>query len=70
MTYIAGDTYLRFKRANLRFDYLEMLDMAEKKAIKKEKKKASRFNATTKDPLSAFDTYVPEKPVLKNWLKK
>ena len=62
MTYIAGDTYLRFKRANLRSDYLEILDQAEKKAIKKEKKKASRVSAPTKDPLAAFDTVISETP--------
>ena len=58
MTYIAGDTYLRVKRSNLRSDYLAMLDLAEKKAITKGKR-TNRFQREPiieEDPLSAFDT--------------
>ena len=62
MTYVAGNTYLRFKRANLRSDYLAVLDMAEKKALKKAKKNQRQRHAVEKDPLSAFDIVPPEKP--------
>lgn len=62
MTYIAGNTYLRFKRANLRFDYLAALDQAEKKALRKAKKNKAQELHREKDPLSAFDTVPPEKP--------
>ena len=43
MTYIAGKTYLRFKRANLRSDYMDLLDRASDKALKR-KANATRFN--------------------------
>ena len=48
MTFIAGKTYLRFKRANLRNDYRELLDRASDKAVK-EKKQATRFNAPAQE---------------------
>jgi hypothetical protein len=62
MTYIAGNTYLRFKRSNLRSDYLAMLELAEEKAVKKAKKSKRHKQVEEKDPLSAFDTVPPEKP--------
>ena len=62
MTYLAGNTYLRFKRANLRNDYLAALDMAEKKALKKAKKNHRPKQIEEVDPLAAFDTVPPEKP--------
>lgn len=43
MTYIGGNTFLRFKKANLRSEYLERLDRAGTAKPKKEKKIA-RFN--------------------------
>lgn len=43
MTYLAGNTYARFKRANLRSRYLEMLDSAGSVKARKEKRTA-RFN--------------------------
>lgn len=44
MTYLAGNTYARFKRANLRSHYLEMLDQAGSVNGKKKEKRPSRFN--------------------------
>ncbi len=62
MTYLAGNTYLRYKRSNLRSNYLAMLEQAEKKAVKKQKR-TSRFSSSgNQDPLSAFDTVVSETP--------
>ena len=48
MTYIAGKTYLRFKRANLRSDYMELLDRASDKMLKR-KAQANRFNEVASD---------------------
>ena len=62
MTYITGNTYLRFKRANLRSDYLAVLEIAEKKAIKTAKKNRRQRAETERDPLAAFDNAPPEKP--------
>lgn len=62
MTYIAGNTYLRFKRANLRSNYLAVLELAERKALKKAKRGHRSMPTEEKDPLSAFDTVSPEKP--------
>lgn len=62
MTYIAGNTYLRFKRSNLRSDYLAMLELAEEKALKKAKKSRRHKPEEERDPLSAFDNLPPEKP--------
>ena len=41
---------------------LRVIDRDDTDKIKKEKKKASRVSAPTKDPLAAFDTVISETP--------
>ena len=61
MTYIAGNAYLRHKRANMRAEYLKMLDnIANVKAPKKEKKLTEEeFNRQIEE----FLAEAPKQPI-------
>ena len=61
MTYIAGNAYLRHKRANMRAEYLKMLDnIANVKAPKKEKKLTEEeFNRQIEE----FLAETPKQPI-------
>lgn len=62
MTYIGGNTFLRFKKANLRSEYLERLDMAGIAKPKKEKKIARFNNPEVSEAPASFET-IAEEPV-------